>query len=115
MIAQETSAAPAQRKPGRPKGSGKGVTFTADQLAARAAGREAADRALVADFDRLPDLMYLRIRVVAVLFAVSVPTIWKWAAAGRIPKPRNVGPNSVAWTVGDVRRALRAATERVAA
>ncbi len=62
----------------------------------------------VSRFDSLPDAARVRVAVVATLYGVSIPTIWRWARARRIPAPhKHVG--TTAWTVGDLRRSLKEA------
>lgn len=57
-------------------------------------------------FDGLPDAAYVRIETVAGLYAAAPASIWRWSRAGRIPKPRKLGPQVTAWNVGELRRAL---------
>lgn len=33
----------------------------------------------------------------------SYPTIWRWCRDGHFPKPKQIGPNSIAWLESDVR------------
>lgn len=56
-------------------------------------------------FDQLPDAAHVRLPTVAALNGVSGATVWRWVAAGRLPAPIKIGPNSTAWNVGALRRA----------
>lgn len=56
-------------------------------------------------FDKLPDSAGARVPVVAALFSVSVPTVWRWARDGHLPAPMKRGGVTL-WRVGDLRRAL---------
>jgi len=58
------------------------------------------------DFDRLPDAAFVRVQTVAGLYASSEATIWRWVKQGLVPAPRKLGPQKVAWNVGELRRAL---------
>lgn len=57
-------------------------------------------------FDSQPDAAHVRVHVVATIYGVSVPTVWRWARDGRIPSPRKLGPGTTVWNVGDLRRDL---------
>lgn len=59
-------------------------------------------------FNELPPDANVRASVLAVLFACSEVTIWRWAAAGKLPAPRKLGPRITAWNVGQIREALHA-------
>lgn len=54
-------------------------------------------------FDRLPDSAGARVPVVAALFSVSIPTVWRWTRDGRLPAPTKRGGVTL-WSV----KALRA-------
>lgn len=55
-------------------------------------------------FDKLPDSAGARVPVVAALFGVSIPTIWRWARDGRLPAPTKRG-GVTTFNVGALRRA----------
>lgn len=57
-------------------------------------------------FDELPAAGFVRLPVVAALFACSKPTVWRRVRAGLIPKPRKLGPRVTGWQVGELRQAL---------
>lgn len=61
------------------------------------------------NFDSLPDAANVRDKVVAGLIGCSVPTVWRLAKAGRIPRPRKLSERVTAWNVGELRAALNAA------
>jgi len=61
--------------------------------------------ATLAQFDHLPDAAHVRLPVVAALYSVSTPTVWRWVKSGRIPAAHKLGPNTTAWNVGELRRA----------
>jgi predicted DNA-binding transcriptional regulator AlpA len=62
----------------------------------------------VKNFDSLPDGALVNFGAVQTLFGRSRPTIYRWVAAGIIPKPAKVSTGAVCWNVGEVRRALAA-------
>lgn len=35
---------------------------------------------------------------------VSVPTIWRWAKAGRLPKPTKLSPGCSRWKESDIQK-----------
>lgn len=59
-----------------------------------------------AEFDSYPNSALIDVRVIANLYGCSPNTIWRWAAAGVIPKPIKVSSQQTRWRVGDVRQAL---------
>lgn len=61
-------------------------------------------------FDLLPDSAHVDVRVVADLFACSVPTIWRRVTSGLIPSPKRFG-RTTRWNVGELRDALAAPHE----
>lgn len=60
------------------------------------------------DFDKLPNAANVRDKVVAGLYACSVPTVWRMAKDGRLPRPRKLSDRVTAWNVGELRAALSA-------
>lgn len=58
--------------------------------------------------DDLPDSAFVRVTKAASLLDISVPTVWRWAREGRIPKPQKVGPNVTGWRLGELRAHLTA-------
>lgn len=58
-------------------------------------------------WDSLPDDAHVRVVTVAAIFDVSVPTAWRWAKVGILPKPRKLTSQTTAWTVGEIRAARR--------
>ena len=39
---------------------------------------------------------------VANRYAVARVTVWRWAHAGNIPRPRKIGPNSSRWSAAEL-------------
>lgn len=62
--------------------------------------------AALANFDDLPDSSFVRLPVVAGLRNTSAATVWRHVKAGYLPKPQKLGPNTTAWNVGELRRAM---------
>lgn len=60
-------------------------------------------------FDKQPDAAHVRDKVVAGLLGCSVPTVWRMAKDGRLPKPIKLSLRITGWNVGQIRAALRAA------
>jgi predicted DNA-binding transcriptional regulator AlpA len=57
-------------------------------------------------FDDLPDSAFVRVPVVAALFACSNITIWRRSKAGTLPAPRKLSERTTAWNVGEIRQIL---------
>lgn len=60
------------------------------------------------NFNDLPDAANVRDKVVAGLYGCSVPTIWRMAKDGRLPRPRKLSDRITCWNVGELRKALTA-------
>ena len=60
-------------------------------------------------FDKLPDSASARVPVVAALFDISAPTVWRWTRSGILPAPFKRG-GVTAWNVGQLRAILGAST-----
>ena len=73
----------------------------------KATSDNAPIHAALQHFDKLPDSASARVPVVAALFGVSVPTVWRWCRDGKLPAPTRRG-GVTTWTVGALRRALAA-------
>ncbi|EYD75855.1 phage transcriptional regulator, AlpA [Rubellimicrobium mesophilum DSM 19309] len=58
--------------------------------------------------------MYLSDKQVAQRFAVTRPTIWRWARAADFPKPVSLSPGCTRWRLADV-EAWEAARAQVTA
>lgn len=56
-------------------------------------------------FDKLPDSASARAPVVAALFSVSVPTVWRWSRDGLLPAPTKHGGVTL-WSVRELRLVL---------
>ncbi len=44
----------------------------------------------------------LTVKDVAKRWSVSVPTVWRWAAAKKIPAPHKIGANVTRWELGEI-------------
>ena len=53
--------------------------------------------------DKLPDSAGARVPVVAALFSVSIPTVWRWTRDQRLPAPKRHGGVTL-WNVGLLRK-----------
>ena len=60
----------------------------------------------LAQFDTLPESAHVRLPVVAALHGIGPATVWRWVKSGRLPAPVKLGPNTTAWRVGELRRAM---------
>lgn len=69
----------------------------------------------LANFEHLPDTAFVREPVVRGLYGISHATVWRWVKAGIIPQPVKLSSKSTGWRVSDLRAALRATAEEVAA
>jgi predicted DNA-binding transcriptional regulator AlpA len=63
--------------------------------------------AAFANFDHAPDSAFVRLAVVAALFACSPATIWRRVKKGTLPVGRKLSEGVTAWNVGELRKALR--------
>lgn len=61
---------------------------------------------VVRNFADLPDTAHVRVRTVATLVGCSVPTVWRMAADGRLPRPRKFSARLSAWNCGELRASL---------
>jgi len=62
--------------------------------------------AALRQFDSLPDSGYVRLPVVAGLFACAEVTVWRRVKAGTLPAPRKLSERVTAWNVGQLRKVL---------
>jgi predicted DNA-binding transcriptional regulator AlpA len=69
----------------------------------------------LARWNELPDDALVRVVTVAAVFGVSVPTIWRWAKVGILPRPHKLTAQTTAWTAGQVREARREMLAKVPA
>ena len=60
----------------------------------------------LANFDRLPDSAFVRLPVVASLFACSPVTIWRMVQKRTLPAGRKISEGVTAWNVGELRKVL---------
>jgi excisionase family DNA binding protein len=59
-----------------------------------------------AERDRLDRDYYIRARALALRLNIKRSTVYQWVAEGRLPPPRQLGPNVVAWYWPEVEAAL---------
>jgi predicted DNA-binding transcriptional regulator AlpA len=59
-------------------------------------------------FGQAPNEAHISVREVSALVGCSVPSIWRMARDGRLPKPVHFGPRMTRWNVGELRAALAA-------
>lgn len=57
---------------------------------------------------------FITARTLARRWGVTEPTIWRWARAGKIPAPTNVGPQVTRWSRKAIDDHEAANTQRVA-
>lgn len=57
-------------------------------------------------FDDLPASAHIPARTLATLLDISEVSVWRWAKAGKLPRPRKLGANTTRFNVGEVREAL---------
>lgn len=68
---------------------------------------EERDWQIAERFHRLSNASYISIRVLSFVLHRSVASLWRDVAAGRLPQPVKIGPNSTRFLVGSIREALR--------
>jgi excisionase family DNA binding protein len=51
----------------------------------------------------------LSVRQVASRLAVTTRTVWKWAAAGRLPAPKYIGARLPRWELADIEHFIKTA------
>ena len=51
----------------------------------------------------LPMGGYIRAKALAPLLGISVVTLWRWSATGKIPRPIKLGERVTAWRAEDIR------------
>ena len=54
----------------------------------------------------LPMGGYIRAKALAPLLGISVVTLWRWSASGKIPKPVKLSERVTAWWMEDVRNLM---------
>lgn len=60
-------------------------------------------------FDDLPDAALVPDKVVAGVFGMSIPSVWRMSKDGRLPAPIHTGTRMTRWRVGALREVLAAA------
>jgi predicted DNA-binding transcriptional regulator AlpA len=58
------------------------------------------------NFDQLPDSASVPAATLAVIFSCSLPTVWRWAKNGTLPKPFKLSNGKTAWNVGEIRAVM---------
>lgn len=58
------------------------------------------------NFDALPDAAFVRLPVVAALFACGPATVWRRIKKCTLPAGRKLSEGVTAWNVGELRKAL---------
>jgi len=58
-------------------------------------------------FDALPDSGYVDVKMVAMLFGCSIPTVWRRVREGQLVAPHHPGTRTTRWQVGEIRKSLR--------
>lgn len=59
------------------------------------------------NFDSLPDGAFVRLPVVAALFACSPATVWRRVKKSTLPASQKLSDGVTAWNVGELRQVLR--------
>ena len=59
----------------------------------------------ISGFDLLPNTARVRVPTVAAMLGVSVPTTWRYAANGTLPKPSKLA-GATTWSVGQIRQVI---------
>ena len=71
-------------------------------------GLRPAHQQALSNFGNMPDDAEVSVQVVAALFGITTPTVWRWAASGRLEKPVRRG-GVTRWKVRAIRQSLAAA------
>ncbi len=58
------------------------------------------------NFDSLSDTAHMTAKDVAAMLRVSVATVWRMVAAGRLPQPKKFSARCTRWEAGAIRRAV---------
>lgn len=95
------------RPRGRPRKNPAHQAPAAKKSTAADVGASAALPAELTEFDRLPDVAYVRLPVVRMLFGgISPASVWRAVNEGRIPRPAKLTTQCTAWNVGALRETL---------
>ncbi|MFE8710270.1 MULTISPECIES: helix-turn-helix transcriptional regulator [Aeromonas] len=60
----------------------------------------------------LPVEGFVRANTLAPLLGIAVVTLWRWSAAGKIPKPVKLGERVTAWRAEDVRNWMNSRNDK---
>jgi prophage regulatory protein len=55
-----------------------------------------------------PARKYIRAQELATILAVHRTTLWRWVRDGHLPRPVQLGPNTVAWNSAEIEAWLTA-------
>ena len=66
----------------------------------------------IVDLDSLPDSALISVRQLEALTQRSRVSLWRDVRDGRLPAPVKLGPNTIRWTVADVRQYLTGQTPK---
>jgi prophage regulatory protein len=55
-----------------------------------------------------PTRKYVRAQELATMLAVHRTTLWRWVRDGHLPRPVQLGPNTVAWNSAEIEAWLTA-------
>ena len=56
----------------------------------------------------IPARKYIRAQELATMLAVHRTTLWRWVRDGHLPRPVQLGPNTVAWNSAEIEAWLTA-------
>jgi len=56
----------------------------------------------------IPARKYIRAQELATILAVHRTTLWRWVRDGHLPRPVQLGPNTVAWNYAEIEAWLTA-------
>ncbi len=59
----------------------------------------------------MPTRKYIRPQELAIMLAVHRTTLWRWVRDGHLPRPVQLGPNTVAWDSVEIDAWLAARAE----
>tara|TARA_R110000787_G_scaffold21074_6_gene62625 strand:+ start:30 stop:263 length:234 start_codon:yes stop_codon:yes gene_type:complete len=67
----------------------------------------AQERRTQQQFDSLPNSAFVRLPMVATLYATSQSNVWRWMERGIVPRSRKLAGRTTAWNVGELRQSLK--------
>jgi predicted DNA-binding transcriptional regulator AlpA len=60
-------------------------------------------RPAVNNIPQLPETGFVRLRTILAILPVSRSTFYAWIAAGKVKRPRKLGPKISAWPASEIR------------